>query len=90
MNFEHDPEKSEANRKKHGIDFLEAEKLWEGPCVEFAARSEFDNRFALFGSLGRQLYTCIYTVREDRIRIISCRRAREKEVRLYEKSFKKT
>jgi len=88
--FEYDPKKSQQNLRKHGIDFKEVQRLWEGPYIEFAARKEFENRFALIGPLKGKLFTCIFTVRNDRIRIISCRRARQKEIELYEKNIQKT
>ncbi len=87
MEFEFDPVKSEPNRTRHGVDFNQAQELWKGPYVEFSAKSEYENRFAVIGPIGRKLYTCIFTTRENRIRIISCRRARKKEVKLYEKSI---
>ena len=33
MEFEFDPQKSESNKKKHGIDFNEAQALWDDPEV---------------------------------------------------------
>ena len=40
MNFEFDPLKSDANLRKHGIDFLEAQALWRDPAlVEIPART---------------------------------------------------
>lgn len=86
--FEYDTQKSRLNRLKHGIDFEEAQKIWEGPSVEFAAKSEFENRFAIIGPIEDKLYTCIFTLRQDKIRIISCRRAREQERLLYEKNIR--
>ena len=88
MIFEYDPEKSKVNLKKHGIDFEQAQKIWKGSYVEFSAKSEFENRFAMIGFFGDKLYTCIYTLRGNKIRLISCRRSREKEIALYEKSIK--
>ena len=89
MFFEYSEDKSRSNLEKHEIDFTEAQKLWDGPYAEFAAKNQFENRFALIGPLKGKLYTCIFTLREDRIRIISCRRSQRKEVRLYEKSVYK-
>ncbi len=89
MKFEFDPKKSQANLAKHGIDFVIAQRLWEEPSVEFAARQEFEDRFAIIGPMGDKLYTCVFTIREDRIRIISCRRSRAKEMKLYEKTITK-
>ncbi|KAB2841274.1 BrnT family toxin [bacterium] len=87
MNFEFDAAKSRSNLQKHGIDFEAAQEIWKGPYVNFLARAEFENRFAIIGPWNGKLYTCIYTIRGDRIRIISCRRSREGEVKLYEKSL---
>lgn len=89
MEFEFDPDKSRLNRLKHGIDFNQVQELWEGPYVEFAAKSDYENRYALIGPVRNKFYTCIFTFREGKIRIISCRSARDKEKKLYEKSLKK-
>lgn len=85
MDFEFDINKSRLNKIKHGIDFLEAQMIWEGPFVEFLAKSEFENRYAIIGPIDNKLYTCIFTVRAKKNRIISCRRSRKKEKELYEK-----
>ena len=89
MDFEFDEGKSRANEKKHGISFVEAQKLWEGPSIEFSARQEYENRFAVIGEIIGKLYTCIYTLRGERIRIISCRRSREKERSHYEENIRR-
>lgn len=88
MKFEFDLQKSQVNKLKHGVDFLEAQQMWEGAFVEFAARQDFENRFAIIGPINGKIHTCIYTLREDAIRIISCRRARDKEEQLYAKKIK--
>ena len=90
MNFDFDPNKNRINVEKHGIDFNEAQQIWDGDFVEFSALSEYENRFAILGPIKGKLFTCIYTLRNDKIRIISCRRSREKEELLYEKNYKKT
>lgn len=90
MEFEFDAKKSHSNRVKHGIDFHRAQLLWEGPSVEFAARQQYENRFAIIGPLDGKMYICIFTLRSDRIRIISCRRAHKKEVTLYEEANPQT
>jgi len=88
MKFEYDAAKSRDNFTKHGIDFETAKRLWKGSYVEFSALSEYENRFAILGKIEGKLYTCIFTLRGANIRIISCRRARDKESKLYEKNFK--
>ena len=87
MKFEYDPDKSQSNLRKHDIDFEMAQELWEGPYVEFAAKSPYENRFAVIGPIAGKLFTCIYTLRGESIRIISCRRSRRQEGVLYEKSL---
>lgn len=85
--FEFDEDKSKTNLSKHGVDFKQAQEIWKGCYVEFAARSEFENRYAIIGPIEKRLYVCIFTIRDDKIRIISCRRARSGEEKLYEKNI---
>jgi hypothetical protein len=85
MNFEFDPEKSEANKSKHGIDFFEAQELWnDADLLEIPAKTADEPRFLVLGKIGEKHWTGIITYREDKIRIISVRRARNEEVELYE------
>ena len=83
--FEFDPAKSHLNKKKHGIDFVEAQMLWEDKySTESSARSDVENRFIVIGMIREKHYTACITYRDEVIRIISVRRAREKEVADYE------
>lgn len=85
MEFEYDPEKSEANRIKHGIDFDEAQALWSDPfLIEAPALTEDEPRFIAVGRIAARHWTAIVTWREARVRIISVRRARKKEIERYE------
>jgi uncharacterized DUF497 family protein len=84
MGFEYDPVKSGANLTKHGIDFEEAQKLWTDQFAAVAkARSDTEPRFALIAQYQDKLWTAFYTEREGTIRLISVRRARENEERIY-------
>ncbi len=83
--FEYDPQKSEANLSKHGIDFQESQALWnDTDRIEFTARFRDEERYGLIASLRGKLWTAIFTIRENRIRMISVRRSRENEQRLYD------
>jgi len=83
--FEFDGDKSQANLEKHGIDFLDARALWKDPdLLEVRAKSEGEPRFLLIGRIGKKYWSAVVTYREDRIRLISVRRSRKKEVELYE------
>ena len=85
MEFEFDPQKSKLNKAKHGIDFEQAQGLWADPnCIGFPARSEDEERFALLALLKGKLWIAFYTYRDRKIRIISTRRARMNESKLYE------
>jgi len=86
MNFEYDKTKSSINKSKHNIDFKEAQKLWEDPySFEIPSpQSEDEDRFLVLGQINSKNYTAIITYRDINIRIISVRRSREKETKLYE------
>lgn len=84
MDFEFDPEKSAKNKAKHGIDFVGVQELWKDvTALEVPARSETEPRNALIATYSDKLWTVIFTNREKKIRIISCRRARDGEKRAY-------
>ena len=85
MKYEFDQEKSDANRRKHGIDFVEAQVLWEDPDrLQMPARTQGEPRLMLIGRIGDKHWSAIFTIRDDRTRIISVRRSRTKEVERYE------
>lgn len=85
MEFEFDPAKSAANKDKHGIDFVEAQRLWDDVNrLEVPARTAEEARFALIALLEGRLWTAIFTLRDTRVRIISVRSAHVNERRLYE------
>lgn len=83
--FEFDPAKSLSNREKHGIDFEAAQLLWEDErLLELAAVGTEELRRIVVGILGARHWAAVFTIRGTAIRIISVRRARVKEVQLYE------
>jgi uncharacterized DUF497 family protein len=86
MPFEWDSQKSIANKEKHGIDFETAKRLWSDESrVEIHASHPVEDRWIMIGKKDDKLWTAIYTLRGNAIRIISVRRSREKEVDLYDK-----
>ncbi len=83
--FEFDDAKSRSNREKHGIDFVEAQALWDDPdLIEIPARTEDEPRYLVVGAIFGKHWSAVITYRERAIRIISVRRSRREEVRLYE------
>ncbi len=83
--FEFDSDKSKANLEKHGIDFEAAQALWEDPdLLEIQAKPGDEPRFLLIGRMNGKYWSAVVTCRNQRIRLISVRRSRKKEVELYE------
>jgi uncharacterized protein len=83
--FQYDSRKSSSNRRKHGIDFAQAQLLWEDPgLVIVSARSDDEPRSLVVGKINDQHRSAIVTDRDGEIRIISVRRSRLSEIELYE------
>ena len=88
MRFTWDPPKDAANQKKHGVGFREAASVLEDPLSTTfpdPAHSREEQRYVTIGRsrLGATLVVA-HTDRQDRIRIISARRATPRERRFYE------
>lgn len=85
ISFEFDAAKSESNRTKHGIDFVEAQSLWGDPMLlEIPAKTEDEPRYLVVGLIDGKHWSAVITYRGVNIRLISVRRARTEEVVLYE------
>ena len=85
MQFEWDGKKSSSNKTKHGIDFDTAKNLWnDSNRVEIETAYPIEERTILIGRIKNELWTVIFTQREDAVRIISVRRARKREAKLYD------
>jgi uncharacterized DUF497 family protein len=83
--FEFDTAKSESNRAKHGIDFVEAQRLWSDPMLlEIPAKTEDEPRYVVIGSIDGKHWSAVITYRGSNVRLICVRRARTEEVALYE------
>jgi uncharacterized protein len=83
--FEFDAAKSESNRAKHGIDFVDAQSLWNDPMLlEIPAKTEDEARYLVIGQIEGMHWSAVITYRGANIRLISVRRARTEEAALYE------
>ena len=83
--FEFDPKKSESNQQKHGIDFVDAQAIWQDTdFIEIMAKSDDEPRVLVIGKIGGKHWSAIITHCKDKIHIISVRRSRDSEVALYE------
>ncbi len=85
--YEWDEAKREANLRKHGLDFDDADKVFENPdkiTFEVEACGEARWLDIALVELSGTVLALVYTVREYNIRIISFRKASRKERRIYD------
>ncbi|MFH7024762.1 MAG: BrnT family toxin [Heteroscytonema crispum UTEX LB 1556] len=81
MEFEWNENKRLANIRKHGIDFVDVEAVFEGDTVSIVD-NRFDygeERFITLGLLEGRVVVVVHTERDNRIRIISVRKATKHE-----------
>lgn len=83
--FEYDEAKSRINLSKHGIDFIEAQRLWHDPMVlEIPAKTEDEPRHMVIGMIDGKHWSAVITYRGANIQLISIRRSRSEEINYYE------
>ncbi|TMJ30952.1 MAG: BrnT family toxin [Alphaproteobacteria bacterium] len=85
MEYEWDDAKYAANLHKHGVSFEMVENFdWTTAFVVADERFEYgeERRFAI-GMIGSRIHVLVFTIRKDRIRVISLRKAKLKERKLY-------
>jgi uncharacterized DUF497 family protein len=83
--FEFDEPKSQANLSKHGINFVNAQRLWNDPrLLEIPAKTADEPRYLVIGLINGKHWSAVITYRDVNIRLISVRRSRTEEVALYE------
>jgi uncharacterized DUF497 family protein len=85
MRFEYDSEKSDNNKKKHGIDFSDAQALWDDlDYIDIPAITTDEPRSLVIGKIDGKHWSGVITCRGESVRIISVRRSRKEEVEIYE------
>ncbi len=85
MVFEFDPKKSDSNKQKYGIDFYEAQDLWDDPdLIEIPVKTIDEPRYLIIGTISGKHWSGVITYQGETIRIISVRRSRKEEVEIYE------
>lgn len=91
--FEWDPNKARKNIEIHGISFDEASTVFKdllSLTIHDPLHSEDEDRFILIGnSYTNCLLVIVHTERGDKIRIISARKATQKERSQYEENTKR-
>ena len=87
MIFEWDEAKRLINLEKHGVDFVDASKMWDGIMLvaEDARREYGESRYVGTGRIEGRVMVVVYTNRSANVvRIISLRKANSRETRSYE------
>ncbi len=85
MEFEFDANKSRTNKTKHGIDFFDAQILWnDADLIEIPFKTSDEPRYLVVGKILKKYWSAIITYRSENIRIISVRRSRKEEIEIYE------
>ena len=89
MKFEWDETKRLANFKKHGLDFRDAEKVFQSPLLTAEDnRKEYgETRYISLGMLAGIVVVIVHTARPGRTRIISMRKAKAREKKAYEEKI---
>lgn len=83
LEFEWDEAKNIANQDKHGVSFAEAKELFFASHLVVPARNQGESRYIAIGFSINLLLAIVFTYRNDKIRLISARRARENEKKAY-------
>ncbi|HUU40260.1 MAG TPA: BrnT family toxin [Desulfatiglandales bacterium] len=85
MEVEFNKQKSQINKNKHGIDFIEAHALWNDPDrIEIPAKTIDEDRFLMIGKISDEYWSTIITYRNEKVRIISVHRSRKEEIEIHE------
>ena len=86
MNFEFDASKQASNLRKHGIDLTDAAYVFLDPHrfdLPDLRKDYGENRRICVGQVLTRIWVVIYTQRADAIRLISARKANEREKNRY-------
>ena len=87
MRYEWDRAKNLANQKKHRLHFEDAEIVFRGETITFEDdRADYgEQRLITLGKLAGRVVVIAHTPRGAGTRIISMRKANEREKKIYQK-----
>lgn len=85
--FEWDDNKRNVNLEKHKIDFIDAMEIFnDSERLESEIVKNNEVRYQTLGKVGEVVLLVVYTRREEKLRIISARRASKNERKIYDAS----
>lgn len=89
MGFSYDPNKNQQNIESRGLNFDQVAELdWDNAWIYEDERNEYNEiRFIAYGMLDKRLHFVCFTETKDGIRIISFRKANNREVKRYEQEI---
>jgi uncharacterized DUF497 family protein len=81
MDISFDSAKREATLQERGLDMADAAEIFAGPTlIMLDDRADYgEDRYIAFGLMDGRMVVCVYTDREATRRIISLRKANERE-----------
>lgn len=85
--FEWDSNKAAENKAKHGITFVEAQELWADVRALTIAVDSLEHgepRWFKIGKAKGKVWRAVYTMRGEKVRLISCHLAKKKFKEAYE------
>ena len=87
IRYEWNAKKNQINYEKHGLDFRDAEIVFTGKTISFIDdREDYgEERFITLGEIQKRLVVVVHTQRDEIRRIISMRKANEREKKIYYK-----
>ena len=87
--FAWDEAKNSDNIEKHGLDFEDAKRIFAGPCLERPDRRRDygEERWISVDAVDRHEIVVVYTWRGEKRRLISARRAHERERKEYRRAL---
>lgn len=87
LTFEWDENKRISTLEKHGLDFIDAVKIFDGPTLIAQSSLDGEARWLAVGIVKGLELAVIYTIRSGNYRIITARRARKNERQKYYENY---
>jgi uncharacterized DUF497 family protein len=86
ISYSFDPAKAAKNKASHGVDFADAVHFdWASALVIEDDRRDYgEPRYIALGTIGDRVHVMVFTPRGTTIRIISLRKANDREIARYE------
>lgn len=89
MKIEFDPDKDASNQEKHGVLLAYGAKVLGDPNRLDVLDARFDyaeERFVSYGMVEGRVWVCVFTLRDEVSRIISVRKANDRETKRYDET----